>query len=195
MKLLKSELALIFAMFITLTYSVTATSNLSDISEKIIRFHVVANSDDLHDQQLKLNVKDEIFEYISNITKNATTTEDANNIIEENLEKIQIISQNIVYINGYDYNVSVVIQNEFYPQKDYETFSLPSGYYNGLKINIGEAVGQNWWCVLFPPLCNQVAMDTKNLNSEEIDFLQTNPTEFRFKFIDTYETIKYYLNS
>lgn len=190
-----SEIALILAMFITFTYSAVASSTLEGISEKVIRFHVIANSNSEKDQQLKLIVKDEVFAFLTSLTQNASTTEHANSIITKNLDEICKKATQVVIENGFDYPVSITLENEFYPQKDYDNFSLPSGYYNGLKINIGQALGENWWCVIFPPLCNQTAMDVKNLNPSDIDFITHVDYEFRFKFIDTLSQVKQKINN
>lgn len=194
MKFSKLELSLLVAMFITLTYSAFATNSTEQLSSKIIRFHVLANSDTDFDQQLKITVKDEVFEYISLLTANCSSNEEAYSIIFDNLEEINSLSSEIIRENGFNYNSSTILQYEYYPTTNYVDFSLPSGYYNGLKIEIGQAQGQNWWCVLFPPLCNQTAYDTKNLNSSEIEFISSENYEFRFKFIDTFSQIKHQIN-
>ncbi len=195
MKIFKSELALILALFVALTYTTSANKSLEEISDKVIRFHVLANSNDEYDQELKIEVKNEIFSLISDLTEECLTNEQAHAIINANIEVINNVSKEIISRLGYNYNVETTLQNEFYPQKDYEQFSLPAGYYEGLQIKIGEAVGENWWCVLFPPLCNQTAFDTKNLTDDDLDFITKSDYEFRFKLIDTLSNIKYKINS
>lgn len=192
MKFLKIELAIIFSLFITLTYTAFATNSAEQVSSKVIRFHVIANSDDTADQQLKLAVKDEVFAFISDLTANCDTNEQAFDVISQNIEEINSLSSKIIEQNGYDYTSTTFLHNEYYPQKDYGDFSLPAGYYTGINIEIGDAVGQNWWCVLFPPLCNQTAYDTKNLNPDDLDFISSY--EFRFKFIDVLSQIKHQIN-
>lgn len=195
MKILKFELALMLALFITLTYTISATNSFEDISSKIIRFHVLANSNEDYDQDLKLLVKNEVFEYISVLTENCFSNEQAQEIIMQNLNVINKVAQEIIFANGYNYKATTTLENEFYPQKDYENFSLPSGYYEGLQIKIGEADGENWWCVLFPPLCNQTAFDTKDLTQNDLDYITKSDFEIRFKFIDTLSTIKNKINN
>ncbi|MFI3227315.1 MAG: stage II sporulation protein R [Clostridia bacterium] len=194
MKFLKSELALILALFITLTYTAFATNSYQQISNKVIRFHILANSDTDFDQQLKLDVKDQVFAYISDLTANCDTTEQAFEIISQNIEEINTLSSQIIAQKGYSYLATTTLDYEFYPQKSYDDFSLPSGYYTGIKIEIGQSEGHNWWCVLFPPLCNQTAYDTKNLNSDDLDLISSQDYEFRFKFVDIFSQIKHQIN-
>lgn len=194
MKIFKFELALILSLFITLTYTVFATSSLDNLSQKVIRFHVLANSDSDIDQQLKLQVKDEVFEYISNLTVNCDTNEQAFDIITENISEINQLAYTVIENQGFSYSCKTILENEYYPQKSYDNFSLPAGYYNGLKIEIGKAQGQNWWCVLFPPLCNQTAFNLKNLDEDDLDFISHSDYEFRFAFIDMFSNIKHQIN-
>lgn len=194
MKFLKSELALILALLITLTYTVFATNSYEQVADKVIRFHVLANSDTDADQALKLLVKDQVFAFISDLTANCDTNEQAFDIISQNIEQINELSAQIIAQNGYSYASVSTLSSEYYPQKSYDDFSLPAGYYTGLKIEIGQAEGQNWWCVLFPPLCNQTAYDTKNLNSDDLDLISSQDYEFRFKFVDIFSQIKHQIN-
>lgn len=189
MKLTKFDFSLIIAMFITLLITSTSVNSWNQTADKLIRFHVLANSDEIYDQELKLEIKSEVFEYITELTKNEISKESANDIINQNIENINDLAQKIVLDNGYDYIVSTAFENEYYPQKSYDDFVLPSGFYNGLKIYIGNAKGQNWWCVLYPPLCSSTAFDTKDLTTEELDLITQKDYEFRFKFIDTYSNI------
>lgn len=195
MKFLKSELALIFALFITLTYTVFATNSYDNISEKVTRFHVLANSNSSYDQELKILIKNEIFYYISDITSNCSTNIETNELILQNISQINSLAQKIIIDNGFDYTVETALEYEYYPLKNYDDFSLPAGYYTGLNIKIGEALGENWWCVLFPPLCNQTAFDTKNLTPNELDYISSTDYEFRLKFVDFFESIKHQINS
>lgn len=195
MKFLKSELALIFALFITLTYTVFATNSQNDVSDKVLRFHVLANSNSVEDQELKIEVKNEVFEYISILTKDCDTNSQAFDVISLNLDKINSISEQVILENDYNYSSKISLNYEFYPHKNYDNFALPAGYYTGLKIEIEHGLGDNWWCVLFPPLCNQTAYDTKNLTTKELDFISSADYEFRLKFVDFFESIKYQINS
>ncbi len=190
----KSHISLIVSLFFTLIFTANASTSFDNISDKLIRFHVVANSNEDFDQKLKLEVKDEVFYYISDITENLATNEDAYIKISENLDVISDMAEKIVFENGYDYEINIDFENEYFPQKNYGEFSLPAGHYTGLKINIGDAKGENYFCVLFPPLCNEIAYDTKDLTTKELDFISSEDIEFAFKFIDIYENVKHQIN-
>lgn len=192
MKINKLQLGLIFLMAILLTYSVEATNSFQSTQSKVFRFHILANSDEYYDQELKMIVKNEVFLYITDLTKDLQSNLEAMEIISENIDSINNLAQKIVIENGFNYTVTSKICNEYYTTRVYEDFSLPAGYYDGLQINIGNSEGENWWCVLFPPLCSSVA--TKNLTTDDIDYITNKNFEYRFKFIDTISEIKEFLN-
>ena len=129
----------------------------AQIYEDVLRLHVVANSDSEEDQALKLAVRDKIISMSAQLGEGAERIEDAESIISENIDAIRDCAQNEVYANGYDYPVEVRLVREEYPTKTYASLCFPSGEYLSLQVLIGEAAGQNWWCVLFPPLCLDAA--------------------------------------
>lgn len=134
----------------------------AEIYEDILRLHVVANSDSDEDQTLKLAVRDKIILMSSQLGEGAHSIEDAESIISANIDAIRDCAQNEVYANGYDYPVEVRLVREEYPTKTYASLCFPSGEYLSLQVLIGEAAGQNWWCVLFPPLCLDAASSTND---------------------------------
>ena len=154
-KKVKNSLILLFLLFIYICISaisyVTAVSK--DIEQSVFRLHVIANSDSEEDQNLKYKVRDNLIEYMNNICKDVTNKNDAINIAKEHTEEFLTIAQDTVKENGYDYNVSIEIGNFSFPTKNYGDVSLPAGYYDAIRVKIGKAQGQNWWCVMFPPLC------------------------------------------
>jgi stage II sporulation protein R len=123
------------------------------ISNKLIRFHVIANSDSTEDQNLKLNVKNKVLEYIAPKLKNSKTIEESREIIMKNDLFIKELAQKIVKQSGYNYNVSTILSFENFPVKSYGNITLPQGKYEAYRILLGNSNGQNWWCVMFPPLC------------------------------------------
>lgn len=154
-KKVKNSLILLFLLFIYICISaisyVTAVSK--DIEQSVFRLHVIANSDSEEDQNLKYKVRDNLIEYMNNICKDVTNKNDAINIAKEHTEEFLTIAQDTVKENGYDYNVSIEIGNFSFPTKNYGDVSFPAGYYDAIRVKIGKAQGQNWWCVMFPPLC------------------------------------------
>ena len=151
----KNSLILIILLsiyiFICAFSYVSAVSN--DISQSVFRLHVIANSDSEDDQNLKYKVRDNLIKYMNTLCNNVSSKENAMEIANEHLSEFIEIAQNTVYENGYDYNVTAEIGNFSFPKKYYGDISLPEGMYDALRVKIGDANGQNWWCVMFPPLC------------------------------------------
>ncbi|MBI6874054.1 stage II sporulation protein R [Clostridium aciditolerans] len=132
---------------------VKSESVQQDIASKIIRFHVIANSDSKSDQALKLKVRDKVLEYIQPKLKKSKSIEESRRIIKENDKQIIDIANKTIKDNGYSYSVKTTLSNENFPIKTYGNITLPQGKYEAYRIIIGEGRGQNWWCVMFPPLC------------------------------------------
>ena len=122
------------------------------IAKKVVRLHIIPNSNSTFDQNLKLQVRDKIVEYLSPKLLNSNSIQESKTIIANNLEKIKEISQQITsqYSN---YAINVSLGESKFPTKAYDNYSFPAGTYDALKITIGEGAGNNWWCVMFPPLC------------------------------------------
>lgn len=123
------------------------------ISTKLIRFHVIANSDSKDDQNLKLKVRDKILQYISPKLKNSSSIEESRNILKDNDEEVKKIALQCIKDNGYNYSVKTTLGRENFPVKTYGNITLPQGNYEAYRIIIGSGSGKNWWCVMFPPLC------------------------------------------
>lgn len=123
------------------------------IADKIIRFHVLANSDADQDQQLKLKVKDAVVEKMKGILKDAQNVDETKSIIKDNLNEIKEFAQAIVNQEGYPYPVQAELSKCYFPVKTYGDLTFPAGDYQALRITIGRAEGQNWWCVMYPRLC------------------------------------------
>lgn len=196
-------LSLLFLYILISAFSyVDAVSK--DICESVLRLHVIANSDTKEDQELKLKVRDNVLSYMNTICKNARNKEEAIQIAESHIDEFKQIALNTISENGYDYSVNLKIGNFSFPTKTYGDISLPSGYYDALRIEIGEAKGQNWWCVMFPPLCfvdvssGIVPEDSKeemksNLSEEEFTLIsdqQDATINFKFKLIELFQNVK-----
>ena len=125
----------------------------TDIADSVFRLHVIANSDSDVDQNLKYTVRDNLLEYMNELCVNCSTKEEAISIAQQNIESFKQIALDTIKNEGFDYSVNVRIGNFEFPTKHYGDISLPAGYYDALRVEIGEAKGQNWWCVMFPPLC------------------------------------------
>jgi stage II sporulation protein R len=123
------------------------------IASKIIRFHVIANSDLKSDQALKLKVRDAVLEYISPKLKNSSNINESRKILKENDKNILAVARKVIQEQGYTYKVRSTLGQAGFPIKTYGNITLPQGRYEAYRIIIGEGKGQNWWCVMFPPLC------------------------------------------
>lgn len=123
------------------------------IATKVVRFHVLANSDEVYDQELKLLVRDGVLAEFGERLSTCETKEDSIVLLEDVQMEICQLAQKIVVAEGYAYPVSVSLVREQFPEKQYDDLVFPAGTYDALRIEIGEAEGQNWWCVLYPQMC------------------------------------------
>jgi stage II sporulation protein R len=123
----------------------------------VIRLHILADSDSSEDQHAKLAVRDGVKDYIYELVSEAEDKEKAEAIIKNNLTNIENKVKETVAELGYSYTTQVSFENEYYPVRYYESFAFPSGNYRSLKIILGSGEGKNWWCVLYPTVCNSMA--------------------------------------
>ncbi|MEL4105853.1 stage II sporulation protein R [Oscillospiraceae bacterium WX1] len=185
MKLKKWEIALIAALVITFLCGAALSKEDADLSEKLIRLHVVANSDTDDDQALKLKVRDTILVSVADLLDGVTDRDAAVKIIQEHLPEIITNAKQTVAVNGYSYDVTATIGLENFPTRVYDSFSLPAGTYMSLRVIIGAGAGHNWWCVIFPPLCTSAAVDFSkmtNLTDDEIQLISSDKPEYVLKF-------------
>lgn len=125
------------------------------IPDYAIRFRVIANSNTVEDQTLKLQVKDAVENKLDVLMQNAKTSEEAKRIMEENLEEIKNI------VGNYTQDAQIVFGQNYFPEKTYKGVTYPSGNYESLVITLGSGTGENWWCIMFPPLCLLEAKENK----------------------------------
>ena len=147
------SLSLLLSLYILISAHSYANAVSNDLSTAVFRLHVIANSDSSEDQSLKLKVRDNLLEYMNSISSECKTKTEAIKLAEENIDIFKQIAQKTVIENGYNYPINISIGNFYFPTKFYGDISLPSGYYDALRVEIGEAKGRNWWCVMFPSLC------------------------------------------
>ena len=164
MKFKKWELAFIFALVVALFGGTAAAKGQSALADKLVRLHVVANSDSEADQGLKMRVRDAIIECLTPKLAGITDAAEAQGVISDSFAEIRAAAMEEIRGSGYEYDVTVSLRNEDFPTRRYDTFSLPAGEYNALRVEIGDAAGQNWWCVLFPPICTEVAIGTVDID-------------------------------
>lgn len=124
-----------------------------DIAKELLRFHVIANSDSTQDQNVKLEVKEAIISYLKPYLKDASSKTDAMDIIREQLDSLNLVAEDILSKNGFSYSAKSSLSSATFPIKVYGDITLPPGEYDALRIELGKADGQNWWCIMFPQLC------------------------------------------
>ena len=174
----------LFMTFFIITAHTYATQVSSNLSENIFRLHILANSDSDEDQALKLKVRDAILEYMNTLTENITDKQSVITLSRKHLEDFKTIAENIIQENGYDYPVNIEIGNFYFPTKYYGNISLPAGNYDALRIKIGKAEGQNWWCSLFPPLCF-VSISSGVIDEEGKEYLKENLSDEEFAIVSS----------
>lgn len=199
-KNLKMVIILTFLLFLyTSICAISYAQNIStDIADSVFRLHVIANSDTQEDQNLKYKVRDSLLNYMNRICGNCKTKEEAISIVEKNRASFEQIAIDTIKEEGSNYSVKINIGNFEFPTKNYGDISLPAGYYDALRVEIGKAEGQNWWCVMFPPLCfvdissgvvpdeSKKVMET-NLSEEEFALVSNhsdNEVQFKFKLLE-----------
>lgn len=151
----KKIILLTFLLFVYVFLSAQsyATAISNNLSTAVFRLHVLANSNSEEDQNLKLKVRDSLLNYMNGLCSNCSTKQEAISIANEHKDDFQKIAEQTIKENGYDYTAKINIDNFYFPTKNYGDISLPAGYYDALRVEIGEAKGKNWWCVMFPSLC------------------------------------------
>ena len=149
--------------------------------DSVVRLHVLANSDSDVDQALKLKVRDRIIEVTEDIFTQARTKNEAETIARSALSMIEDEAKRVVEESGFDYPVTVTLGQEEYPERDYEGLKFPAGEYLSLRVLIGDAEGQNWWCVLFPPICLRAA--SRDQRDTEEAFIAAGLTGEQYRII------------
>ena len=198
---MKKYFILLFVLILFLVLSAYSYVNAisKDLCNNVFRLHVIANSDSKEDQDLKYKVRDSLIEYMKTLTSDISTKDEAILIAQNHIEEFKDLAKKVINENGYDYEVNIEIGNFSFPTKTYGDISFPSGFYDALKVVIGKGNGQNWWCVMFPPLCfvdvtsGVVPEESKenleeNLSEEEYNLVSnsenSNTTNFKFKIVE-----------
>ncbi len=138
---------------VTAAYTVDAYTGMAQINDKVIRLHVIANSNTVFDQQLKYKVRNNVIDKFDKEFEGISSKDDSEKLIIKKINEIREEAELIIKQEGYSYDVNVYYGNFRFPRKLYEDIVLPEGYYDAVRIEIGNAEGNNWWCVMFPPLC------------------------------------------
>lgn len=193
MKLLIKSACIAFVL--TVIYSmIPFHTECKEISDEVFRLHILANSDEGYDQDLKLKVRDKVLLYTESIFENVQSKEEAENLISENLQDICNTAQKEVNDNGYSYQVTAQITKMYFTTRKYENYTLPSGMYDALRITIGRGEGHNWWCVMYPSICisteeSQDKAAKETFNDSQYDIVKSEKYEYKFKIVEIFEKI------
>ncbi len=151
--------AIVILMVVMIALSYLPIHGEGEIYDTVVRLHVLANSDSAEDQALKLEVRDAILAVTAPLVEGCESQSDAVAALEGGMAEIEAAARDVIAAAGREDEVTVLIGREKYPTRTYESCAFPAGEYVSLRVCIGEAAGQNWWCVLFPPLCLSAASD------------------------------------
>ena len=195
------EVSLLLALAVTMVWGAWSLQEQDALQEKMIRLHVIANSDSQEDQALKLEVRDRVLERATALLEQSSDMLDAKVRLENALPAIETAAQEEISAQGYDYTVSARLEQTEFPTKLYDGFSLPSGEYLALRVVIGEGAGENWWCVVYPPLCMTAATDmqetalTMGLGEKDISLMTEENTGYVLKFrsVELWENLRQWL--
>ena len=180
-----------------------------EIASQVIRFHVVANSDTVEDQQMKEHIRDVVLAHMSPLLKESESMDQTRDIIKNEMSYIEELAHGVISKWGRDYEVNVLLDKANFPTKQYGDIMLPPGEYEACRIIIGEGKGQNWWCVMFPPLCyvdvthgivpsEHKAHLQETLPKEEYELITKSigtskkdiPVKFKFKIVELFNKKK-----
>lgn len=195
---------LLLCLFILVSAISYVDAVSTDIANSVFRLHVIANSDSKEDQELKYKVRDKVLEYMNSIAQNCTSKQEVIQLANSHKQQFQAIAKQVIKDNGYNYDVNICIGKSNFPTKNYGDISLPAGTYDSLKIEIGESKGQNWWCVMFPPLCfvdvtsgivpdESKSMMQNNLTTEEYNIISSEKSpdiQVKFSLIEMFQNLK-----
>lgn len=178
-------------LIVTMVIGVMPTDAEGEIYDDTLRLHILANSDQSEDQKLKLEIRDRILLKYGKMLKGGESITEAKESVEQLLPEIEEDARVWIGELGHNYDVKASLSVEWYETREYEDFTLPAGYYSSLRIIIGEGKGQNWWCVMYPPLCMEMASESAprddgviDYSKEEIRLITSGKYQVKFKILE-----------
>jgi len=195
------EIALLLALAVTVLWGAVSERRQEDLAGKLIRLHVIANSDGEADQALKLLVRDRVLAVAGGILRSSADMDQARARLRRALPEIQAAAAEEIARQGYDYPVTASLERADFPRKDYGGFALPAGEYTALRLEIGRGEGRNWWCVVFPPLCTAAATDLTETavaagwDREDVSLVteESGGYVLKFRSLELWETVRQWL--
>lgn len=182
---------MIMTVILGIAKPITETIKTSeDISQSVLRLHILANSDNSYDQDIKLKMKNYVIENTTSLFTGKTAKENTE-IARQNSDKIENLCNEFLLNQGVDYEATVTVLNEFFSTRVYDDFTLPAGNYDAIRIELGEGNGHNWWCIVFPSVCLSACSTSMDdyLTDDEMDLINSGYTH-KFKIVEIYEKLK-----
>ena len=194
--LLRIEISFLVALIICGVLNINAFSQQCEsIREKMLRMHVIANSDSEEDQKLKLKVRDAVLSAGKEVFDGSITSSEAQAKITPHIDYLENVALDTIKNEGFDYSVKITVENDYFNTRTYDnSVTLPAGFYTAVKVTIGEGKGQNWWCVMFPPMCLPTAVAeceiSDVLTKDETEIVtETEKYKLKFKIVEIIEEI------
>ena len=192
------EIALLLGVAVCLLSGARALHTQDELADKVVRLHVLANSDSEEDQALKLQVRDAVLDRAEDLLAQPSSRAEAEGRLRSQLLEFERLAEAVVREAGYDYEVTAELTDTEFPTREYEDFTLPAGEYLALRILIGDAAGRNWWCVVFPPLCTAASADVPasalaaGFTEDEVRLITEEDRGYvlKFKAVEFWETLR-----
>ena len=194
------EIIFLLLVAVVLSLGTALERKQQQISDHILRLHVKANSDSSEDQAIKLMVRDAVLDFAESKLADCESRNDAILVLRENLDGIEQAANSVLSKEGFFHRVRVSFDRELFSTRYYDTFALPGGYYDALRVTIGRGEGENWWCVVYPNICTASVSDgaVPVMGIEEASFIfpdETGEYSFRFKTLEIFENIMGWIRS
>ena len=195
------ELALLLALAVTILWGAASLGQQEELGRKVIRLHVIANSDSPEDQALKLRVRDRVLARAQEILEQSADMKQAEQALTAALPELTREARETLAAEGCAQPVQAQLEPAEFPTKDYDGFSLPAGKYLALRVIIGQGAGQNWWCVVFPSLCTAAACQWQDagraagLEEDDLSLMAEEDAgyELRFRSVELWEMLRQWL--
>lgn len=192
------EIALLIGLAVFLASGGLALRAQDQLSERVVRLHVLANSDGEEDQALKLKVRDRVLARATELLTQAGDRGEAETLLRSALPELEELAARELRANGCDYPVRAELTDTEFPTREYDGFTLPAGEYLALRVMIGEGAGRNWWCVVFPPLCTAASADVPTaalaagLTEDQVRLITEEDRGYvlKFKAVEWWEALR-----
>lgn len=197
------EIALLIGLAVFLACGGLALRTQAQLADRVVRLHVLANSDGEEDQALKLLVRDRVLTRATELLTQAEDRQEAEMLLRQELPELERLAVRELRANGCDYPVTAELADTEFPTREYDGFMLPAGKYLALRVVIGEGAGRNWWCVVFPPLCTAASADVPaaalaaGLTEEQVGLITEEDQGYvlKFKAVEWWEQIRAQMES